>query len=93
VADWTIGLAAGGNRIRASEAAMSLTIFLAFCILGCDFLLYVLFQWIYGEKHRKRARRVASRKMKGLPVSTRKAQDARVLSFSPGAMRSRTGFF
>jgi len=28
---------------------MPLTVFLAFCILGCDFLLYVLFQWIYGE--------------------------------------------
>jgi len=32
---------------------MSLTMFLAFCILGCDFFLYVLFQWTYGEKHRK----------------------------------------
>jgi hypothetical protein len=31
--------------------------------------------------------------MKGLPVSMRKAQDARALSFSPAAMRSRTGFF
>ena len=27
---------------------MSLTMFLAFAILGCDFLLYALFQWIYG---------------------------------------------
>jgi hypothetical protein len=41
---------------------MSHTVFLAFCILGCDFLLYVLFQWIYGEKHRKRARRSAARR-------------------------------
>ena len=40
---------------------MSLTVFLAFCILGIDFLLYVLFQWIYGEKYRKHARRVAAR--------------------------------
>ena len=31
---------------------MSLTAFLAFCILGCDFMLVVLFQWLYGEKHR-----------------------------------------
>jgi hypothetical protein len=72
---------------------MSLTIFLAFCILGCDFMLYVLFQWIYGERHRKHARRVAQRKLKGRVSSTRAAEGARVLSFSPGAMRSRTGFF
>jgi hypothetical protein len=31
---------------------MSATLFLAFCILGCDFLLYVLFQWTYGERRR-----------------------------------------
>lgn len=29
---------------------MSLTILLALSILGCDFLLYSLFQWVYGEK-------------------------------------------
>lgn len=89
----TMWLAAGGNRIGASEATMSLTIFLAFCILGCDFLLYVLFQWIYGEKHRKRARRSARRMVSGQALSTRTSEGARVLSFSPGAMRSRTGFF
>jgi hypothetical protein len=33
---------------------MSLTILLALSILGCDFLLYFLFQWIYGEKRRLR---------------------------------------
>jgi len=31
---------------------MSVTLFLAFCILACDFLLYVLFQWTYGERRR-----------------------------------------
>lgn len=31
---------------------MSAALFLAFCILGCDFLLYVLFQWTYGERRR-----------------------------------------
>jgi hypothetical protein len=36
---------------------MSATLFLAFCILGCDFLLYFLFQWTYGEKRRGLARR------------------------------------
>jgi hypothetical protein len=29
---------------------MPLTIFLAFCILGCNFLLCVLFQWTYGAR-------------------------------------------
>jgi hypothetical protein len=33
---------------------MSMTIFLALCILGCDFMLYVLFQFLYGEKRSKR---------------------------------------
>jgi hypothetical protein len=40
---------------------MSLTIFLALCILGSDFMIYALFQWIYGEKRRAFARQVAAR--------------------------------
>jgi hypothetical protein len=40
-----------------SERTMSATLFLAFCILGCDFLLYVLFQWTYGERRRGLSRR------------------------------------
>lgn len=32
---------------------MSATLFLAFCVLGCDFLLYALFEWTYGEKRRR----------------------------------------
>jgi hypothetical protein len=36
---------------------MSATLFLAFCILGCDLLLYVLFQWTYGERRRGFSRR------------------------------------
>ena len=36
---------------------MSTTVFLAFCILGCDFLLYVLYQFTYGEKRRGLSRR------------------------------------
>ena len=45
-----------------SELDMSVTVFLAFCILGCDFLLYVLYQFTYGEKRRGLARRSAARK-------------------------------
>jgi len=36
---------------------MSLRVSMAICILGCDFMLYVLFQWLYGEKHRKHVRK------------------------------------
>jgi hypothetical protein len=28
---------------------MSLTTFLAFSILGCDFLIFAFFQWLYGD--------------------------------------------
>lgn len=40
-----------------SELSMSATLFLAFCILGCDFLLYFLYQWTYGERLRGFSRR------------------------------------
>jgi hypothetical protein len=41
---------------------MSATLFLAFCILGCDFLLYFLFQWTYGERRRGLTRRSSAPK-------------------------------
>jgi hypothetical protein len=31
---------------------MSLNIFLMICILGIDFMIYVLFQWIFGDKRK-----------------------------------------
>ncbi len=71
---------------------MSLAVFLAFCILSCDFLLYALFQWIYGEKHRNHARRVAARE-KRRALSTKQAAHPRVLPFSERAMHYRTGYF
>lgn len=78
---------------------MSITVFLAICILGCDFLLYALFQWIYGEKHRKHARRVAARseKKRRTPISrslSSSAPDpAKVVSLPDRAMQYRTGYF
>jgi hypothetical protein len=36
---------------------MPLTLFMAICILGCDVLIYFLFQWTLGEKGRTRRRR------------------------------------
>ncbi len=72
---------------------MSLTVFLAFGILGCDFLLYVLFQWIYGEKHRNHVRRVAARRERRRAVSGKKVKEARVLPFPQHPMHYRTGYF
>lgn len=40
---------------------MLLTIFLAICILGCDVLIYFLYEWAFGESKRIRKRRAASR--------------------------------
>jgi hypothetical protein len=31
---------------------MSLTVFIAICVLAVDFLIYVLFQWTFGDKRR-----------------------------------------
>src|ERR1700734_4279809 len=50
---------------------MSATLFLAVCILGCDFLLYFLFQWTYGEKRRGLSRRTRT------PMSPMSQPDAR----------------
>lgn len=40
---------------------MSLTVFLAICILGCDVLIYFLYEWAFGESKRIRKRMAASR--------------------------------
>jgi hypothetical protein len=37
---------------------MSLTVFLALCVLGVDFMIYFFFKMVYGEKHRNRPRRL-----------------------------------
>ncbi len=72
---------------------MSLTVFLAFCILGCDFLLYVLFQWIYGEKHRNHARRVAARTKKRHALSGKEVKEPIVIPFPQHPIQQRTGYF
>ena len=41
---------------------MSLTVFIAICVLGLDFMIFVLFQWLYGEKNRNRFCRSAARR-------------------------------
>jgi len=41
---------------------MSLIVFLALCILGVDFLIYVFFQWTYGDKRNALNRQLAAYK-------------------------------
>ena len=41
---------------------ISFGIFLTLCILGADFLIYFLFQWIYGEKRAALAKVVAAQR-------------------------------
>lgn len=41
---------------------MSLTIFLALCILSLDFMIYVLFKLFYGDRRSLIARRVAQQR-------------------------------
>jgi hypothetical protein len=72
---------------------MSLTVFLAICILSCDFLLYFLFQWVYGEKHKNHARRVAARRQKRRALPGKQPEQPRVIPFPERAMRYRTGSF
>ena len=66
-----------------SELNMSATLFLAFCIIGCDFLLYFLFQWTYGEKRRGLSRRSRT------PMSSMNQPDAR--PFLVASRKSATG--
>ena len=40
---------------------MSLTFFITLCVLGCDFLIYFLYQWALGERRRTLMRKAASR--------------------------------
>jgi len=59
---------------------MSITVFLTCCILGIDFMMYVLFQWLYGDKRRAMARKLAAIR------SEMKAETA-----GPRLVRSREG--
>ena len=69
---------------------MPLTLFIAICILGCDVLIYFLFQWTLGEKNWTRRRRGTKRRMAGgqetelffVPAPKRiSAQRAKVLQY------------
>jgi hypothetical protein len=48
--------------IRPGEGTMSTTIFITFCILGLDFMIYAFFRWTFGDKRDKLARELAARR-------------------------------
>jgi hypothetical protein len=55
---------------RETFLVMSLNVFIAICVLACDFLIYAFFQWTFGAKHREFRRPIP--KSAPLPKSTRK---------------------
>jgi hypothetical protein len=40
---------------------MSLSVILASCVFACDFAVYLLFKWMYGERRRRKFRRSRAR--------------------------------
>jgi hypothetical protein len=69
---------------------MSLTVFLALCVLGIDFMIYLLFQWIYGDKRRALTRKIAAHRNalaepspRPFLVTSRKAALAPRISLAP----------
>lgn len=67
---------------------MSITVLFAICILSCDFLLYVLYQWTYGEKRRglsrksqRRRRSAAQQKVRPFPVPNRRNATEQKLAY------------
>lgn len=72
---------------------MSFTVFLAICILGCDFMLYVLFQLVYGEKHRRPPRRPPAPIQQNPTHASKEAEESNVFSFPQRPIHNRTGFF
>jgi hypothetical protein len=58
---------------------MSLNVFIAICVLACDFLIYAFFQWTFGEKYRDVRRRrsipIAEKKKKAIEIKTRRPHE------------------
>jgi hypothetical protein len=75
---------------------MSLTIFLALCILGVDFLIYVLLHWTFGDKRKAISRQLAEHKAsfqessaRPFLVASRRAARGLPSHWSAGTSRSR----
>lgn len=54
--------AQGRTEFLLEQALMSLTLFVSLCVLGCDFLIYFLYEWAFGERRRTRMRKDAARR-------------------------------
>ena len=67
---------------------MSLNAFITIGILGIDFMIYVLFQWTYGDKRRALARKIAQVRSASEPPATRPFLVNTGTTLSPGAQRS-----
>jgi hypothetical protein len=68
-------------------AHMSLTVFLAICILGCDVLIYFLYEWAFGESKRIRKRAANAHLMDTTQVCSQRrpatpARSARVVEMN-----------
>jgi len=71
---------------------MSLTMFLAFCILDVTSCSMSCSSGYYGEKHRKHARRVAPAARNALPSPPKKSASL-AYSVSSHSMQHRSGYF
>jgi hypothetical protein len=73
---------------------MSLTVFLALCVLGVDFMIYFFFKIVYGEKHRIRPRRLPAdyyrRKEQTSPLYLVPARKNRLAEAGPGTRLRRS---
>jgi hypothetical protein len=68
---------------------MSLYVFVTLCIIGSDFLIYVLYQWTFGDKRRAMVRKIAAHRnaarhqpgltpVQPIPISSSRRQRAEV---------------
>jgi len=64
---------------------MTLTLFLTICVLGCDVLIFFLFQWTLGERRRTRRRRgLKTRLASGLETDLVRISARQKQATSPG---------
>ena len=82
----------------------SFAVFMAFCVIGFDFMLYVLYQLQYGEKRARRAAEVAAARRRAglneppagntnLPAPDAKARKPEIIPFlSPGESAAQLYF-
>jgi uncharacterized membrane protein YccC len=61
---------------------MSLNVFMTVCVLALDFLIYVLFQWTYGDKRRAMAKKLAEQR-KAMQGESSRAFVARLRKSGP----------